>query len=79
MSKIFDRMREPSSYAGLAAIVAGLGQIFKVDEAPGLAQVLTETGATVAQAPDGRTAAITAGITLALGLAAIFRPERGRE
>ena len=37
MQKLLERFKEPSTYAGLAAIIAGLGQMFDINEAPALA------------------------------------------
>jgi len=40
-NKMKDRLKEPSTYGGLAAIIFGLGQIFDIDEAPAVAETLT--------------------------------------
>jgi hypothetical protein len=35
------RLKEPSTYAGLAALTIGLGQIFDINEAPAVAETIT--------------------------------------
>lgn len=37
MSKIIEKLKEPSTFAGLAAVLMGFGQIFDVSEAPAIA------------------------------------------
>lgn len=36
-----ERLKEPSTYVGLSAILIGLGQMFDIDEAPVVAETLT--------------------------------------
>lgn len=38
------RLNEPSTYAGLAAIAMGAGQLAKVNEAPVIAEAITQAG-----------------------------------
>tara|TARA_Y100001001_G_scaffold121981_1_gene120146 strand:+ start:756 stop:977 length:222 start_codon:yes stop_codon:yes gene_type:complete len=71
LNKILDRLKEPSSYAGLAAITLGAGQIFKINEAEQVAETLNQAGAAAAS---GDIVAPVA--TLILGLAAFFRSEK---
>lgn len=48
MKKFFlDRVKEPSSYAGLAAVVMGLGQVARVNEAPVVADAIVNVGTAV--------------------------------
>lgn len=73
LRKIKERVFEPSTYAGLAAAIMGLGGIFKVKEAPEVAQAVQTVGEGVAAQP-GWT-----GLLMGLaGVAAMFLPERGR-
>ncbi len=41
MNWLKDRMGEPSTYAGLAAILAGVGQLADINEAPAIADAIT--------------------------------------
>lgn len=71
MSIIKKRFSEPSTYAGLAGILLGLGQLFKINEAASLADVVTQTG----------TIAATGNVSVAIGVAvagvlAVFLPEK---
>ena len=42
------RFSEGSSYAGLAAVAYGLGEFFKVNEAPAVVEAISEAGAAAA-------------------------------
>ena len=44
---MFDRFKEPSTYAGVAAIVAGVGQVVDFNEAPAIAEGLNHVTAAV--------------------------------
>jgi hypothetical protein len=70
MHEVLERLREPSTYAGLAAITIGVGQVVDFDEA---AQV-----ATIVQGAGERAAVgdwIGAGVAVLLGVAAIWKRE----
>ena len=41
-SKLFNRLREPSTYAGLAAAAYGLGEVFKIKEAVQVSDTLAK-------------------------------------
>jgi len=71
------RLKEPSTHAGLAAILVGVGQVLNVHDA-----------AVTPQAADAVVTGITAGVhddwalsiaALAAGVAAIFAPATNRE
>ncbi len=68
--KFLARLREPSSAAGLAAVVIGLGQLAKVNEAPAIAEVIGQAGAAAAVDP------VVGAVALIAGLVAIFRGEK---
>lgn len=70
LGAILRRLSEPSSYAGLAAIVAGLGQIGDMNEAPAVADAVVNAGA--AAAASGPYAGLLA---LGLGVLSVFMPE----
>lgn len=72
---IFNRFREPSTYAGLAAVAVGAGQVFDISEAPAVADAIGSAGATVTATGDP----IIGGAALVFGLLAIFLRERGRK
>lgn len=70
--KVTDRLKEPSSYAGLAAILYGAGQIFKDDNLPVVADAVNSAGQTMA-ASGSTSAAIGA---LVMGVLALFVGEK---
>lgn len=65
------RLKEPSTYAGIAAIIAGGGMIAKVNEAPAVAHAVSSAGAQLA-AGDYFGAAM-----IFFGAFATFMKERG--
>lgn len=69
MLKLFERATEASSWGGLAAIVLGAGEIFKIREAGDLASVINQ-GGEVATASGDPILAITAVVA---GIVAVFR------
>lgn len=44
MKRLMKRLREPSTYAGLAGIAAGIGVLGQVNEAEVVANVITTNG-----------------------------------
>ncbi|WP_422020197.1 hypothetical protein [Pyruvatibacter mobilis] len=70
MDKVFERLREPSTYAGLAAVTIGIGQIVDFDEAGQVASIVQGAGERAAVGDW-----IGAGVAALLGLAAIFKRE----
>jgi len=71
-NKIKQRFREPSTYAGLAAVTVGVGQVAKINEAPQVAELIGQAGQT-AVAGDW----VGAGMMGLLGLLSIFMREKG--
>lgn len=70
--KLLSRLAEPSSWAGLAAVVAGVGQLGKIEEAPAIVDVIGQAGQAVgANGPFGGL------VALGLGLVAVFVGEKG--
>lgn len=74
MHKIMERLREPSSYAGLGLLTLGLGELFKVNEAPAIADAINAAGQAVATTGDPLTAAVA----LAGGILSLIMGERRR-
>lgn len=73
MEWLKNRLQEGSTWAGLAAITIGTGQLGDINEAAGVADVLVNT------APLALTGNwIGAGMSLAMGLAAIFLKDKAR-
>lgn len=68
MNWFSDRLREPSTYAGLAAVVSGLGVLGKVNEAPAIVDAIG-----IASAPLSQGQWIVGLGTLFAGLMAAFR------
>lgn len=73
MNKFLKRLREPSTYAGLAALVIGAGEIGKIREAPEVAETVSGVGQAIASGMDP----ITAGIVGIGGLLSMFLGEKG--
>jgi len=67
------RLTEPSSWAGLALSVAGVGQLGKIAEAPGVADAIGAGAQHVATTGDWASALV---MTLG-GVVATFARERG--
>ncbi|RKQ73115.1 hypothetical protein [Oceanibaculum indicum] len=73
MKYLLDRLKEPSTYAGLAAVVLGAGQLGKIDEAPSVAGAIMDGAAAMQVDP------IMGGLTILGGiLAALLRDRGGR-
>lgn len=68
------RLSEPSTFAGLAAMILGAGELGKIREAPAVADAITGAGQAIASGMDP----ITAGIITLGGLAAVFLGENGK-
>lgn len=68
---MYNRLKEPSSYAGLAALLIGVGQIFQINEVEPLAQTAQQAAEAVAQSG---SPAIGLGV-LITGVLAFFLPE----
>lgn len=73
MNRILERLREPSTFAGLSAITLGLGEVARINEAPAVASTIAHAGE---QAITGNF--IGAGVALFTGLFAIFMKEKSR-
>lgn len=71
MSKLIERVKEPSSWAGLGLIVMGLKDVFKLDHTE---EVVTVLDGAAAAAQSGDLTAIVASIVL--GVVAVFRGEK---
>ena len=74
MHKIMDRVKEPSTYAGAAAMAYGVGELFKIKEAAPAADAIAQAGQAVAGGADP----MTAGIMAVAGFLAMVMRERGR-
>lgn len=75
LNKIIKRVKEPSSYAGLAAILVGVNELFKVKELEPVIDATIAAGDAVAAtgSPVMALAALIAGIL------AMFMPEKGEK
>jgi hypothetical protein len=49
MNWLQDRLREGSTWAGLSAVMMGVGQLGKVNEAPAVSDALTNVGTAISQ------------------------------
>lgn len=66
-----DRLLEPTNFAGLGLILAGLGQVLKIDEAGVIAQTVTDAGQAVASGN------WSAALMIIAGAAAVLLREKG--
>lgn len=66
------RLSEGSTYAGLAVSTIGIGQVFKIDEAPQIAGAIAGAGE---QLMTGNT--VGGLVALGLGIAAAFVKDKG--
>ena len=73
MQYFFKRLREPSTWLGLAALIAGGGQLAKINEASAVADAVAGAGQAVASGADP----LTAGALAVGGLVAAIMRERG--
>jgi len=74
MNWLWKRMSEGSTWAGLAAIMLGAGQIGKINEAPQVADALGQVAGAVSAGIDPVTAIITAGA----GALAVLLKDKGQ-
>ncbi len=66
------RWKEPSTYAGLGLIVTGLGQVASINEAPVIADAITQA------APHIATSNWTGAAMALFGVLAVFLREKGQ-
>ncbi|WP_375595847.1 hypothetical protein ABWI00_06010 [Algihabitans albus] len=69
-----DRLKEPTTYAGLGMAIYGVGQAFDIREAPAVAEAVGQGGAIVGGGGD----LITAGVVTLGGVLAAILGERGQ-
>ena len=70
--KIKQRFAEPSTYAGLAAVTVGVGQVAKINEAPQVAELIGQAGQAAVTGDY-----VTVGGMGLFGLLSIFMREKG--
>jgi len=75
MDWFLKRISEGSTWAGLAAVILGIGQVGKINEAPVIADAVGQVGAAVGAGIDPVTAIVTAGA----GAVAVFLRDKGGE
>lgn len=67
-----DRLKEPTTFIGLGAIIYGLGEIFKINEAPAISEAITQAAEPLASGD------YTSAIGLLLGgVMGVFMSEKG--
>jgi len=74
MNWFFRRLQEGSTWAGLAALVTGVGSLAKINEAPQIADALSGAGQAIAGGMDPITAVVVA----VGGAAAMLLKDKGR-
>jgi hypothetical protein len=72
MEKLKERLREPSTYAGLSMLTLGIGALGKINEAPAVAGAI-EQAAPALSSGDW----VTGAGTMLFALASIFLREKG--
>jgi len=70
--KIFERIKEPSTWAGLSGILLAFGTLFKDDNLPVIADAVQSSGETYIASGNVTTAI---GVFV-MGILAVFMPER---
>lgn len=73
MNWLLKRLSEPSTYAGLAGVIVGAGQLGKINEAPAVADAVAAGGQAVAAGAPAWMAAAA----VVTGLLAAFLKEKG--
>lgn len=73
MNYLMKRLREPSTWGGLAALTYGVGEVAKINEAGEVGRVVEQIGGAVAGGADP----VTAGVMLLGGLFSVFMGEKG--
>lgn len=66
IQKILSRLREPSTYAGLAAVVVGVGELARINEAHSVAAVITSFGDAIISGQYGTLGALAFGVLAAV-------------
>lgn len=74
MDKIKERLREPTTYLGISALIMGIGQLFKINEAPEIAQAVQGAAEPLAGGDY-----VTGGGLLISGILAVFMREKGNK
>lgn len=74
MGWFWKRFSEPSTYAGLGVTTLGLGELFKINEAPAVGEVLSQG----AQAVAAGASPMMAGILIISGILGVFFGEKGK-
>lgn len=74
LSKLKERLKEPSTALGLGQVITGIGLVTDFDEAPQIAD--TVTNAAVAASQNDWTAAL---VLIVSGVLGIFMKEKGRK
>lgn len=68
-----ERLTEPTTYLGLAAIIHGLGQLLKINEAPEIASTIEAAATPLASGDYATGAALLIG-----GIFGVFMSEKGK-
>lgn len=69
-----DRLKEPTTYAGLGMAIYGVGQAFDIREAPAVAEAVGRAGDVLGGGGD----LVTAGVITLGGVVAALLGERGK-
>jgi len=69
------RVFEGSTWAGLAAMVVGVGQVAKINEAPMVGDALAQIGTAVGSG----ASPVAAGLTAVMGVVAVMLRDKGHE
>jgi len=72
MDWLLKRLKEPTTWLGLAAVAQGAGQLGQINEAPAVVDTLTNVGGAVASGADP----ISIGVLLIGGILGAFMKEK---
>jgi len=76
MEKFLKRLSEPSTYAGLAAVIFGVGEVAKLDYSEQVAQTVEVVGQGIVAGGGSTQSLITGAVGLLGGILAIFMREK---
>ena len=77
MNKFFDRLREPSTWGGIAISILGIGQLAKLDHTEEIAGAVQTMGEGIGAAGGTMESIVTGGFGLLAGIFSIFMREKG--
>jgi len=78
MKYLMKRVKEPSTWAGLSALIFGIGTVAKADGMPEIAGVVENVGNIVTAGGGSTDALLSGGVAFLAGVASIFMGEKDK-